>query len=146
MKPFSSEEKHFAGWEPNGMWSDAPSANSRRRTDSSSRRIARSFENSKVWENEARKPMPTGSSRVQSQSQSSVSRRTLFGRANRENATAVSAWRKTFLGDGKQTLGRFSSSKQTGRFSAEYVTQVTMEFSPKFSRWKIRIYFHSYNI
>jgi len=25
-------------------------------------------------------------------------------------------------GDGKQTLGRFSSSKQTGWFSMEYVT------------------------
>lgn len=125
MKPFSSEEKHFAGWEPNGMWSDAPSANSKRRAGLSSRRIARSFENSKVGENEARKPMPTGSSRVQSQSQSSISRRTLFGRANRETLLCRLCFRrKTFSGegDGKQTLGRFSSSKQTDWFSAEYAS------------------------
>lgn len=76
MKLFPSEEKHSTGREPNGMWSDVPSAKSKRRAGSSLRRIAKSFENLKVLgENEARKPMPIGSSRVQSQS--SFSRRFL---------------------------------------------------------------------
>lgn len=64
-------------------------------------------------ENEARKPMPIGSSRVQSQS--SFSRRFLEERIEKCYYRLRLAG-KTSLneGDGKQTLGRFSSSKQTG--------------------------------
>lgn len=96
-----------------GMWSNVLSAKSKRRAGSSLQRIAESFENSKVVENEARKPMPIGSSRLVYNRNRPF--RNAFSKNESRNAAIGSAWRKTCLneGDGKQTLGRFSSSKQT---------------------------------
>lgn len=67
MKLFPVEEKHSVGREPNGVWSNAPSeAETWRlgRLEFAKKNREESFENSKVGENEARKPIGIVSSCV----------------------------------------------------------------------------------
>lgn len=130
------------------MWLDAPSANSKRQ-ELEFAKNREEFRELKSWRKRGAK---ADADRLVSRTITIAIvhfETSAFRKSESRNATAVSAWQKTFLneGDGKQTLGRSSSSKQTGWFSAEYVTEVTSGIFAEISSLKnsdIHIYIYTH--